>query len=121
MPEILFDVVRVNWALIDLDDVPGFVDEKRCRQAEVAVPVKQVAIENVVDGGDVVRSAKDGEGRTGPASDGRNAIAADRLVHVDGEQLQALSVPASVQFVERHCVFTGSRRLRIPKVQEYRL
>src|SRR6266849_8350773 len=120
MPEILFDVVRVNWALIDPDDVSGFVDEERCGQAEIAVPVKQVAIENVVDGGDVVRSAKDGEGKTGPARNWRNAIAADRMVHVDGEQLQTLSGPAPVLLVERHYVFLAARRLRIPKVQEYR-
>ena len=40
MTEIVFHPARVNWPLVNFDDVSRFVDEKRCRQAQIAMPVE---------------------------------------------------------------------------------
>ena len=52
--EILLDVLGIDSALIHLDDVALAVDQERSRKAEIAVPVEQLAIEDVVDRGDIV-------------------------------------------------------------------
>ena len=61
--EVLFDVFGDDRALIHLDDVAVAVDQERCWQAEIAVTIEQLAIENVVDGGDVVGSAQNRKSR----------------------------------------------------------
>jgi len=60
MSKVLFDVLWINWSLINLDDVTLLVDQKRCWQTEVTMAVKKMAIENVVNSSDIVRSVKDG-------------------------------------------------------------
>ena len=51
--EILFDQPRIDGSLLNLNDVALAVDQERCWQSKIAVPVKQVAIKNVVYGRDV--------------------------------------------------------------------
>ena len=51
---ILFDMRGVGRPLIHLDDVSSGIDQKRDWKSEVAMPVEQVAIENVVDASDIV-------------------------------------------------------------------
>ncbi len=54
-------MIRVHGTLVELDDLPRVVDQQGCWQAEVAMAVKQVTVENVVNSGHVIRSAKDGK------------------------------------------------------------
>src|SRR5712671_772702 len=43
MAEVFFEMVRLDWTLIDLDNVAHPVDEEGCRQRDVAVAVEQLA------------------------------------------------------------------------------
>ena len=48
-----------NGSLIDLDDISFGINEEGGRQTHVAVPVEKIAIENVVNAGDIIRAAQD--------------------------------------------------------------
>ena len=53
------NIFRIHLSLIDLDYVPSLVDQKRGRKSHVAMAVKQVTVEDVVNSGNFICAAKD--------------------------------------------------------------
>ena len=56
-----FDLFRIDNPLIKLHDISLVINQEGSRQTHVAVSIEQIAIENVVDAGDVIRAAKNGK------------------------------------------------------------
>ena len=81
------------------------------------MPVEQLAIENIVDSGDVVGRAQHRK-RKIPGEVANVAIV--RIIHVYGDQLQTFRCPISVGFLQRSQLFPRIRRLRGPEVQKRR-
>src|SRR5580704_939406 len=59
--KILFDVLRVDWSLVDLDDAARRIDQERGWKAEIAVAVEYLAIEKVVNRNYIVGCEKNRE------------------------------------------------------------
>ena len=59
--EVVLDVFSIQRSLVDLDDFSAGVNEKRGRKAQVTMAVKKIAIEKVVNAGQIVRSLQDGK------------------------------------------------------------
>ena len=65
-------MLRVDRALIHLDDVSLGIDQEGCGKEEVAVPIEYLVVENVVNSGRVFRSSQDREGKLLDAQKVRN-------------------------------------------------
>ena len=59
MTEIAINGFEVYRSLVNLDYLSPRIDQEGSRQTEIAVTVKKIAIENVVNAGHIVRSHKD--------------------------------------------------------------
>ena len=78
----MFHMFRKHGALVHLHDVAVAVDQEGCWKAEIAMTVEQLAIENVVDGGNVVGCAQNRKGKL-PGEDANSAFG--WIIHVHGD------------------------------------
>src|SRR6266478_7516885 len=94
LPDILFDVFQIQWPLIDLDDVPTLVNQKRGGKAQVAMPVVKVSIEDVVNRGNVLRTTQNGQRQLMLACQHSQTFRAWRVIKIDRYQLQPVGRPS---------------------------
>ena len=100
VPEVLLNVLRVDWPLINLDDLSLGVDQERSWQLEITMPVKKVAIENVIGGSHVLRPAKDRKGKPMLTDQRANTLRIAGGIEVYRKQLETLHLPRGVALIE---------------------
>ena len=77
--------------------------------------VKQVTIENVIDSGDVIRSAKDWKREPMLASQRFEFFCFHRIVNIHGKQLKIANSPPLVNRVEQFQIIQTLCGLRQPR------
>src|SRR5580698_11506009 len=81
--------------------------------------VKQVAIKDVVDGGDVFRAVQDRERKTMLAHQRGDLFCVGGSVQIHREQLETLRYPCCLALIERDPVFFTALCVGDPKVQQH--
>jgi hypothetical protein len=92
--EIRLDFIFCNRSLVDLDDVSFSVDEKGNRNAHIAMAVKQLAEEKIVDGDDVGRRFENGKRVAALRKFILDCFAVFHCINADREALLGGSGPA---------------------------
>src|SRR4029078_4519766 len=91
--EILLDLLRIRRPLINLDDLSATVNQKGGRKATVAMPVKNITKNNVVNAGEIIRSLQDGQRELALPCRRPDSCSVRRIVEIQSENVKALGCP----------------------------
>src|SRR5579864_2843959 len=114
-------MLDLHRSLIDFYDVTLPVDEERRGQGEIATPVKQKTVNDVVQASDIFARKHDGKRKPTLLNELAQGYGIRRVIHIQSQQLKALCGPASVLLFECLQISLAIGRRRGPEIEQQRL
>jgi hypothetical protein len=109
----------IHRPLINLDDIASLIDQERCWQAEVAMTVEQIPVQNAVNSGYLIRSAENGECQPTLSRQRLQLFGAGWLVNIHSKQLKTVRLPAIKFLLKRFKISLAIGGLCSPEIQQH--